>query len=679
MCQTNNQLFKGVNIMVSRLNIQFLLVMVLFLLYTSGLSAIIKLQDGTEAKVQVIRLTENDVTILAEGFTESVTLDKSEVEYILLDEKRSELIKENGIVLYNKTKLFPDKFKIDTSAAILVLGKSIVNCTISEIAFISYKNLQPSAEILPKTKLTLTDTWSRGEIRVRLINGLDLFFNTFEYQSGAYVFSDGRIRATLYPEIVYEVVFPEDYVKNYPSLIILTDGSRSFFKFLYANEGVVTIETALNEKVNIKLSDIRVMDMNKYENLVRSKNSIFFLKPNTSVTIRALDLGLPYADFVIQLDQRNQISMSSTIFPYGIANKLIIRASGSTYFSLTWRFASSGSIHTTPAVAKDGTIYFGSDDRNLYALNPDGTLKWKFQTGDIIRCSPTIGPDGTIYFGSHDDQLYALNPNGTLKWRFKTGSDIWSVPSIGRDGTIYFGSIDYFFYAVNPDGTLKWRIQTGSGIGSSPAISSDGTIYFSSHDGFLYAVNPIDGSVKWKFNIGGSAHPSPAIGLDGTIYVVNYYGTLYAITPSGMLKWKYQLNGAVEGSIALGPDGTIYLGCFDRNLYAINPDGTLKWRYTTNHEIRCTPAIAADGTIFVASRDGGLHAVASDGRRLWVYGFGGEILWASPVITPGGTVLIGHSNGSLYAVQTISAGPSTSTPWGKFKSNLMNTGLFGEK
>jgi len=52
-----------------------------------------------------------------------------------------------------------------------------------------------------------------------------------------------------------------------------------------------------------------------------------------------------------------------------------------------------------PATALDETIYVGSLDHYLYAINPDGTLKWKYKTGGAIHPSPTIGSDGTIYVG----------------------------------------------------------------------------------------------------------------------------------------------------------------------------------------------------------------------------------------------------------------------------------------
>jgi outer membrane protein assembly factor BamB len=56
----------------------------------------------------------------------------------------------------------------------------------------------------------------------------------------------------------------------------------------------------------------------------------------------------------------------------------------------------------------EGTIYEGSNDHYLYAINPDGTLRWKFETGDNIYCGPVVSSDATIYVGSQDHYLYAL-------------------------------------------------------------------------------------------------------------------------------------------------------------------------------------------------------------------------------------------------------------------------------
>ena len=47
-----------------------------------------------------------------------------------------------------------------------------------------------------------------------------------------------------------------------------------------------------------------------------------------------------------------------------------------------------------------------------------GTKKWEFAAGNWIHSSPAIGSDGTLYVGSRDNKLYALNPDGTKKWEF---------------------------------------------------------------------------------------------------------------------------------------------------------------------------------------------------------------------------------------------------------------------
>jgi len=202
--------------------------------------------------------------------------------------------------------------------------------------------------------------------------------------------------------------------------------------------------------------------------------------------------------------------------------------------NLKWRYKTGDWVGSSPAIGSDGTIYFGSWDSYLYALNPDGNLKWRYKTGDWVRSSPAIGSDGTIYFGSWDSCLYALNPDGNLKWRYKTGDWVRSSPAIGLDGTIYFGSCDNCLYALNPDGNLKWRYKTGGVVFSSPAIGSDGTIYFGSYDSYLYALNP-DGNLKWRYKTGNCVFSSPAIGSDGTIYFGSEDGYLYALRGSGIL------------------------------------------------------------------------------------------------------------------------------------------------
>ncbi len=90
--------------------------------------------------------------------------------------------------------------------------------------------------------------------------------------------------------------------------------------------------------------------------------------------------------------------------------------------------------------------YFGSNSKNLYVLDPNGSVQWTYKTGGAIASSPAIGSDGTVYFGSDDMNLYALNSSGTKKWNYATSGSIKSSPAIGTNGTIYFGSNDMRLY-----------------------------------------------------------------------------------------------------------------------------------------------------------------------------------------------------------------------------------------
>lgn len=264
--------------------------------------------------------------------------------------------------------------------------------------------------------------------------------------------------------------------------------------------------------------------------------------------------------------------------PYGYLYAL---NSDGTY---KWHFeAGIGTILSSPVLAENGTIYFGSDDSYLYALNPDGTLKWSYQTGDMVRSSPAIGGDGTIYFGSVDGNVYAINPDGTLKWQFPTEGPVYASPSIGTDETVYIGSDDTYLYAINPDGTQKWRFKSLYEVRSCPAIALDGTLYIGTYSTswwvgthFLYAINP-DGTLKWDFPINSAINTNAAIDATGVIYIATSLigaGTgdphyIYAINKYGEEIWSFDIGFRTDSSPAIGPDETIYLGANNYEFYAV--------------------------------------------------------------------------------------------------------------
>lgn len=306
------------------------------------------------------------------------------------------------------------------------------------------------------------------------------------------------------------------------------------------------------------------------------------------------------------------------------------------------------------AIGNDGTIYYGSANY-LHALNPNGTEKWKYKAGNYVY-SPSIGYDNTIYFGSSDKKIYALNVNGNVKWihTLKGGNSLYTDITIGKDGSLYFGSwnaqkTNNCLYALNHDGTLKWTFISGLIFGD-PLIGNDGILYIGSIDGYLYALNP-NGTKKWEFTpLNNSMVFYTAIGTDGTIYChaatfdEMYYNYIFAVNRDGTEKWRYALGtDNLWSPFAIGNDGTIYIGT-ENNLNAFNPDGTKKWMYKTNKA--CRASIGSDGTIYFGD-DGNIYAVNSDGKQKWSF-YTSYYTNSAPVIGNDGTLYVGSTN-FLYA------------------------------
>jgi outer membrane protein assembly factor BamB len=323
---------------------------------------------------------------------------------------------------------------------------------------------------------------------------------------------------------------------------------------------------------------------------------------------------------------------------------------GAQTAAVKWSYSTSNTVHSSPAVGADGTVYVGCYDHKLLAIQSNGTLKWAYLTGSLVGSSPAIGADGTVYVGSMDSKLYALNQDSTLKWSYTTGDMVNSSPAIGADGTVYVGSKDCKLYAINPDGTLKWSYTTDEVVFSSPAIGADGTVYIGSMDNKLYAIKQ-NGSLKWSYTTGGAIPTSPAIGADGTVYIGDNDYNLYAINPDGTLKWSYATGYRMHSTPAIGADGTVYVGSDDNKLYALNPDGSLKWSYTTGGDVASSPAIGADGTVYVGSNDNKLYALNPDGTLKWSYTTGDDVA-SSPAIGADGTVYVGSVDYKLYAFGT---------------------------
>ena len=301
-----------------------------------------------------------------------------------------------------------------------------------------------------------------------------------------------------------------------------------------------------------------------------------------------------------------------------------------------WTFQTEGPIWGTPTVS-DGTVYFGSDDNNLYAVEVQNSqLKWKFTAQGIVRSRPALG-GGLVYFASDDGYLYALGlQTGKLVWRRDignllsrdqrqnlgtspdpTGFDYYQSSPAVANGQVYVGSLDGNVYALAADtGKIIWTFKTGEKVRATPTVDN-GTLYIGSWDKTVYALDALTGVVRWKTWIGGQVQTT-ALVADGMVYCASRKASVVALdAKTGEIKWEYAygFNMWVESSPQL-VNGIIYIGSSGSQM-VVGLEGQTGNSFTIFYSKAfhwSTPAIVKDtlyigGTSFKDTEKGGLYAL----------------------------------------------------------------------
>jgi len=308
---------------------------------------------------------------------------------------------------------------------------------------------------------------------------------------------------------------------------------------------------------------------------------------------------------------------------------------------LRWKFATGGPIVSSPSVA-DGTVYVGSADRNLYAVDAKtGLMRWKFDAQGDVNSSPAV-VDGVVYVVSLNGNLYAVDAaTGKQRWVFATEGerrfserglftalpagemmpDPWdfylSSPTV-VDGVVYFGSGDGSVYAVDArSGELRWRYKTEDVVHASPAVV-DGKVYVGSWDTYFYALDSKSGSLVWKFKTGEDKHAHLMTGIQGSAAVsggVVYFGSrdanVYALDAgTGALRWKFGTDGSWVIASPAVSEGKVYFTTSDTKRFAALDAASGKLLYELPDKIYSfsSPAVAG-GHAYFGTFDGKVHDV----------------------------------------------------------------------
>lgn len=167
-------------------------------------------------------------------------------------------------------------------------------------------------------------------------------------------------------------------------------------------------------------------------------------------------------------------------------------APGETIWQFEVEAAPDYGISSSPTVV-DGTVVFGTDGGNVYALDAaTGSQQWSYDLIGSTSASAAIY-DGTVFIVNSGGDFVALDlQTGQKQWEFNgdaayLDNQLMSSPLLS-EGTLYVGMGDGNLYALDADsGEMEWTFQTGNPIKTSPVRSGERICIGSAST--LYGIN----------------------------------------------------------------------------------------------------------------------------------------------------------------------------------------------
>ncbi|MGY8688015.1 MAG: outer membrane protein assembly factor BamB family protein, partial [Verrucomicrobiales bacterium] len=336
-------------------------------------------------------------------------------------------------------------------------------------------------------------------------------------------------------------------------------------------------------------------------------------------------------------------------------------------------------------------IFIGSNANTFTALTPtagEPKLKWTYTADDWIDATAMIGDDGTVYVGTYDSTLVALNPDtGEVRWKTQVGADegqfgvIQASPALASDGQIIVSTSAGFIHGILPTGEEAWFFEIGADTRSSPAIGLDGRIYFGADDGKVYCLDAT-GQLVWSYAVDGAGeddsriYSSPSMDRVGNIYVGSGNGFLYSLDSAGQLRWKFETPEAVDVCPAIDSENNVYFATRNGSLHCVSQEGVEQWSKFLGDIFYSSPVIDANGFVYITYFAGQgrsfVVAFTPGGQEVWQTEIA-SVIDSSLVLTAEGTLLVGAFDGKVYALEG-GAPLDYTLPWPRFRRDTRGRG-----
>ena len=222
-----------------------------------------------------------------------------------------------------------------------------------------------------------------------------------------------------------------------------------------------------------------------------------------------------------------------------------------------------------------GSIYAASENY-LYKVSEEPQIQWSYQCDTEISTVPAVAADGSIYFGAKGDILYCLSPEGSLNW---TLENMWllGAPTVDADGRVYIATTSDALYCLNSDGSVQWSYPNSGTSYTSPVLLPDGSVVFNgAKEMYGNSIICVDssGAEKWALSIDSNQKPlaSPVADADGNVYIgyylyegeppnYVYHRRLARISPTGSYEEFYVDSRGTKtnvGGFCIGGNGMLY-------------------------------------------------------------------------------------------------------------------------
>jgi len=374
----------------------------------------------------------------------------------------------------------------------------------------------------------------------------------------------------------------------------------------------------------------------------------------------------------------------------------------------------NNALWVTPiSLGSDGTIYFGTavysggdtqlNQGKLYALNPtDGSIKWEYATGDLYFLNdsgviPAIDDNGVIYVGNYangtgnDKFLYAINSDGTLKWskNYGTNNHLYKA-SLRNDDVFLINLYSWSDYsntieAINTNnGSVLWskNFPYVLEINVYSAKLKDGYLSADSHNGF-YLINHLvideanvtenifyyDSGYNLKWKISSPVYPTPNFDIWYSYWfsiAQDERGWVYGTFSKSQYDagWNYDLPNQFIQYFALAP-WTLTVSN-NANQY-VHPGDTITFTATT--AMQQTNALFSSGNQAQVVIDNGDKVTLSYSST----NSSGDTIWTGSYTVPSGTTDGSHT----YTVEAAQSylQTDTTTHFASAPASSNNTGL----